>query len=178
LFADNRYFVTGNEDYACEWVGEMTIQGIDNMGDESMWLGYAISLSLLETTCYDMDPWVWGETTPTTAMESAFLGVGYGPLSPGLASSLKSLINLSGDSWEQNWEPYLFAMHLGVWNPSEGRLVPQEVGFALSYEMADGALTSALDETPVPIPLDSGGTPPEGLLIAYPWTELDPASFL
>ncbi len=177
VFADNRYFATWNEDYACEWVGQITVEGVDDLGDPSLWLGYAVSLKLLETDCYDMDPWVWGETTPTTVLERTFLGLGYGPLSTSFESELKALVEAGGDDWETQWAPYLFSMHVGLWDDAEGGLVGHELAFAMSYEMEDGALTSAIDDEPVPIPLSEGGQPPYGLMVGFSWYDLDPSVF-
>lgn len=178
-FADHRYFVTGNPDYVCEWVGEMAIEGLDDLGEGSeLWLGYAIRLKMLETDCYDMDPWVWGEPTPTTMLETAFLGVGFGPISTRLASVLKPLVAESDDAWERDWAPYTFGMHLGFWDAEAGDLIGQEIGFVQSYEMVDGALLRAQDGSAVPVALDPAGGPPEGLYLGLAFAELDPEAFL
>ncbi len=176
LFADNRFFSTWNEDYTCEWVGQITVEGVDDMGRSDLWLSYAISLKMLENTCYDMDPWVWGETTPSSVLESKFLGLGYGPISTAFESELRALVDAAGDDYATNWAPYVYATHLGIQDDFSGTLVPHEVAFTFSYEMADGALTSALDDQPIPIPLTEG-TPPQGLMIGSGWSLLDPAAF-
>ena len=178
VFADNRYFSTWNEDYACEWVGQITVEGVDTMNDPSLWLGYAISLQMLETDCYDMDPWVWGEPTPTTMMEQGFFGLGYGPSSAAMKDSLQDLIELSGDDWATNWAPYIFSMYVGLWDDATSQLAAHEVAFTMSYKMEDGALTSTLDEEPEPVPLSDGGQPPHGLLIGYSWFDLEPSALL
>lgn len=175
LFADHRYFSTWNQDYACEWVGQVTVEGVDDMGSPELWLGYAVSLKLLETDCYDMDPWVWGETTPSSVMESAFLGLGYGPLSSGFETELRALAEVQGQDWDRDWAPYTFSMHVGLWDDDQGGLVPHEVAFAQSYEMVDGALSSALNDNPVLLPLTGDPEPPEGLIIGFSWRELEPS---
>ena len=178
LFAENRFFATGNEDYACEWIGQMNVEGVDLMDDDHLWLGYAISLDLLETNCYEMDPYVWGESTPTTMLERAFLGIGYGPMSSQFANVIRPLVAETDSEWESEWSPYVFSMYLGLWEDESGGLVSTELNYAFSYEMEDGALTYDQNEEFVPLRLGENGHPPEGLLTGYAFYDLEPEQLL
>jgi len=174
--AEDRYFTSGgNDSYTCSWFGVMNVEGLDSLDDPSLWAGYAISLDFLETDCTNMDPWVWGERTPTSMLESAFLGIGYRPMSPGFESVIKAQVDDSGLRWAQDWEPFVFTMVMGLWDEDSGKLIGSEVDYAFSYEMSQGALSYGLSGDPIPQRLSDSTGLPEGLIAGYPYFDMAPS---
>ncbi len=173
-FADNRYFASYNEDYTCTWFGVMNVEGIDMLEDPDLWLGFAISLDFLETDCDNLDPWVWGDYSPTPVLESTFLGIGFRPMSSSFESVIKSQVAGSGLQWERDWAPYVYTMVLGIWDEETGQLSGSELNYAFSYQMSDGALTYDVQGNPIPRTLQDGEGPPEGLLASFPYYDEEP----
>ncbi len=177
-FAEARYFgdSANRENYSCSWFGVMNVEGLDTLDDPELWAGYAISLTFLETDCDDMDPWEWGERTPTTMLESAFLGVGYREMSSDFEAVIKDQVAESGLRWAQDWEPYVFTMVMGLWDAAEGRLLGSEVDYGFSFKMTNGALSFDLGGDPIPLPLAESEGLPQGLVAAYPYFDMAPSA--
>ncbi len=173
--AEDRFWETGNEAYTCSWFGVMNVEGWDLLDDPELWAGYAISLSFLETDCTNLDPWVWGERSPTSMLERSFLGVGYRPMSADFEAVIKNQVSDNGLRWAQDWEPYVFTMVMGLWDEDGGKLIGTEVDYAFAYKMVDGALSYDLSGNPIPMPLsEAEGALPQGLVAGYPYFQLDP----
>jgi len=154
----------------------MNVEGLDHFDSDDLWLGYAISLDFLETDCFDMDPWVWGESTPTTMLEQTFLGVGFGPMSPEFESVIRPQVSSSGFFWDSDWAPYVFSMTLGLYDQETGELEGTEIDYAFAYKMSDGALTYDYVGDPMPVRLANYEGAPEGLLAGYRYYDEEPSA--
>lgn len=175
-FAENRYFSTGNDAYTCSWFGMINVEGIDMLDDPDLWVGYAISLDFLETTCDNMDPWVWGDRNPTQVLETAFLGIGFRPMSLTFERVIKEQVAGATSRWEQDWKPYVFTMVMGIWDEGSGRLMGTEVDYAFTYQMIDGALSYDYQGDPMPLKLEDHEGLPQGLVAGYPYYDMEPGA--
>jgi hypothetical protein len=171
--AEGRYFSTWDDAYTCSWFGEVIVQGINLLDDPEMWVGFAIGLKFLDSDCNNMDPWVWGSSSPTTVLESASLGIGFRPMSTAFEGGIRHQVVTSGMQWERDWEPYVFTMAVGIWDEETGRLDGTEVDYAFSYKMEDGALAYDFAGNPIPLGLEAFDGLPQGLLAGYPYYNLE-----
>lgn len=154
-FVTDDYFDTGDDRYACTWLGNVVpADGTYLPTDfdlDNLWLGFEVKFELVvaedgtpQTDCYDFDPEVWGEDSPTTIVEATTWGVGYAPLSSEFATTLETAVTDAGLDWDADWAPYAFAFYLGF--PDEnGAMSVGEIGYTFGYEL-DETLNFVYDD--------------------------------
>lgn len=140
-FAEEDYFDTGDERYTCTWYGYVVENSLDNLGVDP-WIGWDVSFLFIDTDCENFDEEIWGEGTPTTLLESAQFGIGFGEMDSDLTDSFKAAVEDAGYDWEADYEPYLFGMYLAPYDDEVGGLAGGQVNIAYAYELdEDGMLT-------------------------------------
>lgn len=175
------YFDAYDDRYACTWLGNVVPASgsnyvLDDFGVADLWAGYAVKLELVvaedgtpQTDCYDFDPTVWGEDSPTTIIEATEFGVGFGPMSGEFAGTLQTAVEGAALDWDLDWAPYVFSYYLGFADLTSGEVSVGEIGFGFAYEL-DEQMGFVYDEAGESITRELG---PDGTV-----DELPPYSFV
>ena len=175
------YFDAYDDRYACTWVANVVPAGggsfvADDFGVSDLWIGYGVNFELFvsedgtpQTDCYDFDPEVWGEDSPTAVLESTEFGVGFAPMSAEFATTLQGAVEGANLDWDADWAPYVFSYYLGFADIDTGEVGVGEVGFGFAYEL-DEQMGFIYDEAGDAITRELG---PDGTV-----DELPPYSFV
>jgi len=121
-------------DMECTWYAAVVVQGWTTL-TEDQWNAWGVTLEMVDSTCKDFDPAVWGTTTPTYVVERLYWALGLRPRTPWLESQLAH--EEPAWDWGQREGDVAFTFQLGlesepgVWNHSEG-------GAAYALETRDG----------------------------------------
>lgn len=175
------YFDAYDDRYACTWVANVVPAGggsfvADDFGVSDLWIGYGVNFELFvsedgtpQTDCYDFDPEVWGEDSPTAVLESTEFGVGFAPMSAEFQTTLQGAVEGANLDWDLDWAPYVFSYYLGFADIDTGEVGVGEVGFGFAYEL-DEQMGFIYDEAGDAITRELG---PDGTV-----DELPPYSFV
>ncbi len=147
-FLTEEWFREADDDELCRWSGETTVVGTDDRGDDTLWVGFDLSLAALESDCAGWDPDRWEGGEPTAALEAASWWTGFGPLQE-LENVLRVNYQDAGLDWN-DWRDKLFAQSFALTLGGESEVT--KTGQVLGYALDDGVLTSealaTADEVP------------------------------
>ncbi|GEM_PF-3452950 len=130
----------------CTWIGAMEIEGLATL-DEAQWAGFAVSLSMTETDCTDLDPEEWGSTAPTAVLDGLFLAIGWKDLTPEIDEEIQAYVGSEGWTYEKEYEDHAFTQMLGLYDPTSGAWTAHDVGPAFTYLTdEDGTLNLTVGE--------------------------------
>lgn len=155
-FAEEEYFEAYDDRYTCTWYGYVIENSLDDLGAEP-WIGWDVSFLFIDTDCEDFDEELWGESTPTSKIESEQFGIGFDTLDSDVASAFQDAVEGAGYDWEQDYEPYVFGMLLAPYDAESGGLAGGQINIAYAYEMEDDGML-IYDEEGNLIPYNISGT--------------------
>ena len=166
-FFSQEYLETGADGARCDWTTALVLREENTRGDPSVWTGMQLEPSTLETDCQGFDPETWEQGNPGEHMETASLWFGLGPLQS-LGAVVQSLYDETGQSWEQDGEPYLFSVYFGLWDAESLGLIPEEVNYAVAYQ-ADQDGVIQYDSSGTALMVEVGDQLPEGVVRSLPY---------
>ncbi len=162
---EEAYLDSGDDRYACSWVGWVDALDVDDLGlGDGIWIGWEVQLTLADTDCTDLDPEVYGSEDATAWLEDTRLGLGFAPLSDDFAAELAA--GLQG--WETDYAPYAFSGLVGVEDDSTGELIGLETNLALSFALDEDHQWIVDGEYLVPQPVVEDPLE-SGYVRTFPW---------
>ena len=116
----------------CTWIGAVQVEGLVTL-DEEQWAAYAVSLSMTETDCDNLDPSEWGAVDPTPVLDGLLLGLGWKDLTDEVDDAIKEVVGRSGWTYEKEYEDMAFTQVLGLFDEETGTWTAHDVGPAFTY---------------------------------------------
>ncbi len=130
----------------CTWIGAISVEGLAQLDDEQ-WAGFAVSLSMTETDCDNLDPEEWGATNPTPILDDLYLGLAWKDLTAEIDADIQDFVGREGWTYEQEYEDHAYTQILGLWDPDTTRWSAHDVGPAFTYKTEeDGTLNLVAGE--------------------------------
>jgi hypothetical protein len=159
------YFNFPSDAEQCRWSGVLTPTEPSDLGFTKLWYQHIIQLSLVETDCEGLDPAIWGESTPTTVLQTTPITMAIAR-PQGLQFLLPVLYESLGKNWKEDGEPYIFSVYWML----PGSVELEEWGYGMSFAVDEqGAL---LEEHGAPVPQVLVDELPAGILYIIPYRSL------
>jgi len=153
----------GDEDAVCRWTGTPSFEASSTSGN---WLSLEGSIERVQTNCESFDPIVWGENTPSLALESMIIYLEFSALTDDMKAQLEALYEESGEGWSSTSSHLLYTVFMAIDSEHRGMSV-EPVAYGVVRELeTDGSLTQQLNGDAIPLVLNEE-TIPEGALRAW-----------
>jgi hypothetical protein len=130
----------------CRWIGITQIEGLAEL-DDDQWAGFAVSLTMTETDCTNLDPSVWGASNPNQVLDGLFLGIGWKDLTEDLDREIQEWVGREGWTYEKEYEDHAYTQMLGLYDVTTGAWTSHDVGPAFTYVTSEeGVLDLTIGE--------------------------------
>lgn len=134
-FAEEEYFDGYDDRYTCSWWGSPSPNGLSDLSlGDNIWVGWDMSLQVIDTDCTSFDPELWGDETPTSVIESMDFGYGFGPTSDDFKGEI---VDNWGVDWTTDWEPYVFSGFVAWWSDKDDALFGSETNYSWNFQVDD-----------------------------------------
>ncbi len=176
-FYEEDYFTGYDDRYTCEWVGEILPNSLNDLAlGDGIWIGWDVSFQSFGpdyTSCDNFDPEVWGDSSPTTVIETAELGLGYGPMSSEWAAEVSGAY-MDYYGWSQTeymdeYGKYFYSLYIATYVESAGGLVGFEAGSTALTYLTDDAYEIVFGDDGYSSFVEVGDGMPEGVSTSSNW---------